>query len=174
MKANRFFLSFALMLAVAVPAAAQQGGCVTVAVGSLEKDRGNFDSVFSARSINDLEFWVLFTPGSARRFADDHVVEFRLHSPSGSLYQATAIPFTSDNSKSGKKRMLPGYPDAIPTAVLETRIFQQGNHLGVKLRVPVAGTNIVTSSLYGEWSAQAFIDGEAVACSPASKFRINE
>src|SRR5687768_12491990 len=76
-------------------AAAQ--GCVGLATSSDQRNGGKFEQTFSARSIADVDLWILFTPGSAQRFANDHAVEVRIFTPGGYLYQSIAIPFTSDS-----------------------------------------------------------------------------
>lgn len=149
------------------------GGCVSVVVGSDQKNRGNFDSIFSATQIIDVDFSVLFTPGAARRFADGtHVIDFRIFTPKAHLYQSIAIPVTYDSSRNGKPAVVPGYPRAVPTQMLSATTYQNAQHLRAAARLPVAGTQIVTNSLYGTWSAQVFIDGESKPCSSAATFTI--
>lgn len=161
------------VLAAAVPALAQQGGCVAVAVSSEQKSGGKFDTSFSAVEVIDIDFSVVFTPGAAKRFLDgDHLVEFRILTPRGHLYQSMTLPFTADPAKKGAKVKVEGYPDPMPTRGLDDVVYEKGNHVRVFTRMPVAGTPIIWSSLYGVWTAQAFVDGESVPCAKAAKFTI--
>jgi hypothetical protein len=43
----------------------------------------------------------------------------------------------------------------------------------IDLRLPVAGSLIVSHSLYGPWTAEAFVDGDETPCGPARTFRID-
>lgn len=165
-------LAITLTVTAAFPLAAQQGGCIGVAVGSEQKNAGKFDTVFSATEIIDVDFSVLLTPGAARRFAGSHVVEFRIHTPRGHLYQSIAIPFSSDANAKGKKVIVPGYPQPIETQLLTEVSTDNGKNLRATVRLPVAGTAIVANSLYGMWTAQAYVDGETLACSKPVTFTL--
>lgn len=152
---------------------AEAQGCVGLATSSDQRNGGKLEQTFSARSIADVDLWVLFTPGSAKRFASDHAVEVRIFTPGGYLYQSIAIPFTSD-SVSRKPRKLDGYPHAMPVRKLKEITTSTGRQLGVSVRLPVAGTSIVANSLYGQWSAEAYVDGEPIRCSRPATFVIQE
>jgi hypothetical protein len=73
----------------------------------------------------------------------DHVHQQRLelYSPDGSLYQQLTTAFTG----------------------VRPAPRQAAHHPGVTVttRIPVAGTSIVDSSLFGEWCAEVFLDDEA-------------
>ena len=159
-------LIFAIAL-FALPALAQQGGCVAVAVSSEQKGGGKFETTFSATQVIDVDFSIVFTPGAAKRFLDgNHTVEFRILTPRGHLYQSMTIPFTADPARKGEKVKVEGYPDPMPLRVTES----VDNHVRVFARMPVAGTPIITSSVYGTWTAQAYVDGETVPCAKAATF----
>jgi hypothetical protein len=40
--------------------------------------------------------------------------------------------------------------------------------------LPVAGTSITLSSLYGRWTVQAYLDGQPDPCGPAARFTIRD
>ena len=40
--------------------------------------------------------------------------------------------------------------------------------------LPVAGTSITLSSLYGRWTVQAYLDGQPEPCGPATRFTIRD
>ena len=78
----------------------------------------------------------------------DAVLELRLYTPGGYLYQALrAQPPAAGDRAAGK----PG----TWTAVL-----------------PLAGTAIVNSSLYGQWRVEPHLDGSPRPCGPAQRFWI--
>jgi hypothetical protein len=154
--------------------AQQQGGCVAIGVGSQQKGNGRFDTTFSATGVIDVDFSVLFTQGAAKRFSGAHRVEFRIYTPKGHLYQSIAIPFTVDAAVKGKKVTIPDYPQPISTQLLTPVSYNNASHLAASVRLPVAGTPILTNSLYGTWTAQAYVDGETVGCSKPVSFQITQ
>lgn len=162
-------LTVLLALFSDAPAFAQ--GCIGMATGS-EQVKGGFASEFSATSILDIDVWVLFTPGTAKRLSGDHSVEVRFKTPGGYLYQSTTIPFSADPKLKGKERKLDGYPHPLATQGLQEVTWKNGKQLGTSVRLPVAGTYVMTNSLYGTWSAEAFVDGEAMPCAQALEFTI--
>jgi hypothetical protein len=80
----------------------------------------------------------------ARAVGPEARVELRLYTPRGYLYQSLRAPAPGD-----------GGSPAPWTATL-----------------PVAGTSIVNSSLYGEWRIEPHLDGSPRPCGPALRFRI--
>jgi hypothetical protein len=166
-------LTFAFALfAFAAPLFAQSGGCTGLVFGSEQKARGKFDTTFSATQIIDLDLSVTFPPGVANKFTGDHVAEVRIMTPRGHLYQSMSVPFTSDASRKGAAVSVNGYPDKLPLRVLDEVTAGNGKQLRVFVTLPVAGTPIMTNSMYGTWTAQAFIDGEPLACSKPAPFTI--
>lgn len=129
--------------------AADRGArCYTVWVAAENggADRAPFRGWFTFRAseILDLRFLVLLP---ARRGIED--VEVKLFTPKGHLYQALRIPV-------GKS------PSPRPRA-----FFRWATEL-----LPVAGTTIVTSSLYGRWKAEAYLDGATTPCGRARHFTL--
>jgi hypothetical protein len=167
-------LVFALLLAAAaLPLAAQSSshGCVAVTAGSPQKNGGKFDASFSATQVIDIDFSIVFTPGAAQRFSGDHLVEFRISGPRGHLYQSMTIPFTADDAH-GKKVAIPTYPAPVETKTLAPTQYAGAQHMYVAATLPVAGTSIVSNGLYGTWTAQAYVDGDPLACSQPVRFTI--
>lgn len=97
---------------------------------------------FSASKVLDLKFWVVLP---SRRTTPGRRVEVKLFTPKGHLYQTLAAPVDA------------GRP----------RLFQT-----VTMRLPVAGTTIVNNSLYGRWTAAAYLEGGASPCTKTRKFQI--
>ncbi len=152
---------------------AYAGGCVGIAFGSEQKNRGNFEATFSANEILDVDISVLFTLGILNQFKGSHVLEVKVFTPRGYLYQSLSIPFSSDEKNKGKSEVVRNYPHAIPVQVLEPVTWNNGKNYRARVRLPVGGTAISTNSLYGAWTAQAFVDGESLPCSKAVSFTIN-
>lgn len=132
-------------------AMARRSGCRRVLVHSPE--HGNKKSrrrpKFSASEILDLELQVLV---SRRKLDGDHRLELKVYTPSGNLYQSLSVPFTiGEEISTGTRR---------------------GRYQMLTTTLPVAGTSIVTSSLYGTWKVEAFLDGATGRCTAPRKFVI--
>lgn len=167
------YLTLSMLAIWTLAGHAHAAGCLGLAVGSEQKNRGNFEATFSATEILDVDISVIFTPGVLNQLKGSHVLEVRVFTPRGYLYQSLSIPFTSDEKKRGKKEALRGYPHPIPVEVLEQVTWNNGRSYRVRVRLPVGGTAISANSLYGAWTAQAFVDGETLPCSKAASFVIN-
>ncbi|MGA7617199.1 MAG: hypothetical protein WBX15_18705 [Thermoanaerobaculia bacterium] len=177
MKRTRTILAAVILLAfAALPAFAKNGGsnggCVSVIATSAQLNGGAPAESFSATRILDIDLWVLFNPGSANRFSGDHQVELKIFTPHGFLYQSTAIPFTYDAKGKGTQRKLDGYPLPLDVRVLQPVSWAKGKELGTSVRLPVAGTLIMSNSLYGTWSAEAYVDGDSLKCAEPASFEI--
>jgi hypothetical protein len=98
---------------------------------------------FSVRKTVDLQFRMKL------RTRDDeaHVVSFRVFTPKGHLYQQLQVPQAVE-------------PDD------DDRVSR------VSARLPVAGTFIVTSSMFGKWRVVPYIDDNPEPCAAPSVFRI--
>lgn len=75
-----------------------------------------------------------------------HNLRFRVFTPQGHLYQELSVPFELDRKASR----------------------------AVKARLPVGGTSISTSSLYGKWRVEPFFDDDQKACGAGLRFVITE
>jgi len=142
---------------------------------------------FSSRQVLDLQFQARLH----QNFRGDHLMQFKVFTPGGFLYQVIAVPFVGTapapdaptraaraRTESGPPppRPVPGYPRPLPVQRLvptagdtRTRV-----HYGVSATLPVAGTSITLSSLYGRWTVQSYLDGQPAPCGPASQFTIRE
>jgi len=167
----RYLLLAALPVAFGTTLLAQ-GGCVAVAVGSPEKDKGKVETSFSATGIIDLDFWVVFTPGAAKRFEGDHELEVRIYTPKGHLYTSISTPFSADEKSKGASRKLDGYPHGLAVKTFEQVGFESTAHPAIGVRMPVAGSMIVSNSIYGTWTAEAFVDKQSIACAKSTSFEI--
>ncbi|HEV7238227.1 MAG TPA: hypothetical protein VGQ36_03225 [Thermoanaerobaculia bacterium] len=183
-----FLAVIATLLNVAPDAMADKKdrSCLAVVAGSLEqpwkggkddaeKKFGSLDApAFSAAAVLDLKFAIVFSKKVAEQFSAVHIVEFRVYTPQGHLYQSLSIPMTNDGRLSGERHHVPGYPDPMPVQVLQP-IHRGGGHgMFAEVTLPVAGTSIVGSSLYGTWKAEAFVADEIAPCSQRASFTITQ
>ncbi len=105
---------------------------------------------FSAAEIMDIQLQALVS----RKLTGHHSLEFKIYTPKGNLYQSMTLQFDADAPiPEGARR--------------RSRRFQEVNAV-----LPVAGTSIVTSSMYGTWKVEAFLDGDERRCSRPRKFTI--
>ena len=116
--------------------------CATVVVGSPQAPHGAM-SAFSVTKILDLELRAYLRPLPA----GPHVVELKLYTPRGHLYEVLPVAFERTRSKKIVLR---------PVAA----------------RLPVAGTSIVTASLFGRWRVDVHLDGAPQSCGTATHFRL--
>jgi hypothetical protein len=105
---------------------------------------------FSAAAILDLKLEATMSPA----VKGQHQVEFKVFTPKGHLYQSlTAATASPTSTQGGRQR----------TAKKTT----------ASVMLPVAGTTIVTNSLYGQWKVEVFLDGEREgACAKPFSFVI--
>lgn len=105
---------------------------------------------FSASSILDLKLEAALSPA----VKGQHQLEFKVFTPKGHLYQS--LPATM----------------AAPAAVPDRRKRENPKRTAAAT-LPVAGTTIVTNSLYGQWRVEAYLDGERdTACARPVSFAI--
>lgn len=101
-------------------------------------------ATFSASRVYDLHFRAIL----GRTPEGPHQLELRLYTPSGHLYQALSVPFQG-------RQGAPRKPSLSAT-------------------LPVAGTAIMTSSLYGRWKVEPHLDGSPAPCGRSSRFVIEQ
>jgi len=141
--------------ASAAPASAPD--CLAVVVRSdLRSGLWRRPADFFAREIQDVNVRVLFPPGSA-----PDAVEVRFLNPNEHLYQTMSVPVAAD----GNARALPDHPWPVRSAqpVPQKRFGWRVVAIDVP-GLPVAGTHIVTNSLYGKWTVEARAVGSEATC----------
>lgn len=128
----------------------------TPAVPSLDEQKG-----FSARAILDLNFRIVL-PGEGTPEA----VTLKIYTPRGHLYQELLVPVAPEGSAE-RERVVAGYPSPLAVARVRRLRTSDGRPArGVDAPpFPVAGTHVVSSSLYGEWRVEAWPQGSSEACS---------
>ncbi len=132
---------------------------------------------FSTREILDLDFETRFE----RPVYGEHVLHFKVFTPSGFLYQDLAMPFSWSRPVRGPRGEAPeaevrtvGFPRGVPVQQLGASADGRGRRRhSVRARLPVAGTSITMSTLYGRWMVQAYLDDHTRSCSPARRFTIH-
>lgn len=140
---------------------------------------------FSSKTTPDL----VLRPRLRLALHGPHVVRLKVFTPRGFLYQEISVPVSAQAPDGSPSRATepggrvagtgsvpvpdpatPGRPAAAgapPSAAPEaTR--------GPQARLPVAGTSITQSSLFGAWSVQPFLDDQTVPCGPTTTFTIVE
>jgi len=110
-------------------------------------------SKFSAAEIMDIQ---LRTRVSSK-LEGRHSLEFRIYTPNGNLYQSMKLQFDAA---------------AVETPPANGRSRGNRRYHEVSTLLPVAGTSIVSSSMYGTWRVEAFLDGAEQGCSRPKKFVI--
>ena len=144
--------------------------CPKVAFSSVEKPQAMGRSFSAARSA-DLIFRVLFD----HKLESEHVVTLKVFTPNGHLYRQLDVPVVSDvGEQSAHARRLRGYP--YPVKVRATSSIKAGkkNYESVDVVFPVAGSMIITSSLYGRWTVDVCLDGAAEPCGRPTFFHLKE
>jgi hypothetical protein len=152
-------------------------GCSAIEVTAPGLHKQPRDLVFSTRKILDLEFEARLD----QPVYGQHLMHFRVTTPSGFLYQDLQVPFDWPKPGHGRKGGSHEEDDVRPAANAAPGVPVQqlgapdrrGRRRDTLLaRLPVAGTSITMSTLYGRWSIQAFLDGHNRPCSPLQRFTI--
>ena len=125
---------------------------------------------FSALATVDLGVAVEVDPQTT----GEHLLELRWRLPGGALYQSVAVPF-ADVPLEAATRPVDGYPFPVPVATRRELPAERASVAGsgvVESRLPLAGTSVVDSALWGTWSLEVFLDGAAEPCLPPLDFRL--
>lgn len=186
MKQPTMLIALALGLGAvlaAVPAPAQTGRtggeyigppvslCPTVVVSGVENPDDMNRRRFSAASSADLVFHVLFD----RSLEKEHVVTLKIFTPHGYLYRRLDVPLAPDRGEEplGVRR-LPRYPYPVPVQALRSEMVDGSKYESVEVSFPVAGSTIVTSSLYGRWKVELSLDGFSRPCGQPTFFELGQ
>ncbi len=123
---------------------------------------------FSATEILDIAFDVGFDGD----LTGDHILDLKISTPNGHLYQVLTALVSSQATKQGTSVRVEGYPHPLQVQVLKSRSATAKAVAGVVLSMPVGGSLIVTNSLYGIWEVKTFLDGSSAACSGPTRFNL--
>jgi hypothetical protein len=164
--------------------------CAGVRVTASDRALPPKNMTFSSRETVDL----LLRPRVRQDLQGEHLMQLKVFTPGGFLYQVIAVPFVGAASPDGLERpgrttnraaeaaepppsrVVPGF--ARPLEVQRLTPVTSGSttraEYELRARLPVAGTSITLSSLYGTWSVQPYLDGQARPCGPAARFTIRD
>lgn len=120
------------------------GNCAPVTVSSPQAPRARLR--FSAARALDLKFHLRVRRG----IEGPHTLTLKVYTPSGHLYQELRVPFRAESAM--RKR------------------GSRGTMLAASL--PVAGTAITASGLFGRWRVEPHLDGSLRPCGSATRFQI--
>ncbi|MEM8962598.1 MAG: hypothetical protein AAGD38_14025 [Acidobacteriota bacterium] len=109
---------------------------------------------FAATEILDLDVRTRL----AATVRGDHTLRVELETPKGFHYQTLDAPIRGGVVRAGEQRMLAGYPR--PLAIVPITHGPRSSRRGPEavISVPVAGTTMVSSGLYGTWTVRSFVD----------------
>ena len=141
--------------------------CADIVVTSPQQTKRRVGMPFSATRILDLQF----SSRMRRRLAGEHVLQFKVYTPRGHLYQPLTVPFTSLGRRKGD-RWVDGFPRPLPEQAQRPVDDGGVRRYEVSATLPVGGTAIMSNSLYGRWRVEAFLDSDLHPCGTAARFDI--
>ncbi len=161
--------TLAVALLGAPDVSAQEGPtCERIIVRGAQARSPQVHPEVSARRSPDAEFNILFPDA----FTGEHLLRLELRTPRGHLYKRQTVPITDDPQAKPARRVR-GYPRPVAVHMLQPDPRAGSNGRVVKVRLPIAGTSITTSSLYGRWRIEVFVDGARQGCA-AAEFTVAE
>ena len=138
--------------------------CIALVVTSPQSATRHRSS-FSATRILDLRF----TSEMRRRLTGEHTLEFKVYTPRGQLYQTLTTPFTGSKRRP-RDRRVDGHARTVREQTQSP--LEDGRRNAVSATLPVGGTAIMSSSLYGRWRVETFLDGAPRPCGKSAQFEI--
>lgn len=151
--------------------------CAGVRVTAADRAVPPRDMTFSSRETLDL----LLRPRMRRDLQGDHLMQIKVFTPGGFVYQVITLPFVGaapdgrEPQGAPPPRVVPGFPRPLEVQrLVPVRGSGARAEYELRARLPVAGTSITQSSIYGTWSVQAFLDGQTEPCGPATRFTIRD
>jgi hypothetical protein len=163
-----------LILAQALPATNEGSDsslCSAVQVSSPQVQEPRL-RWYSASQILDLRFRTMLN----RPLKGQHVLELRVYTPKGHLYQVLTVPAPIQKlpAPMPPERTVKGRANSLNEPEAKVAVEEPDPRLSLDATLPVGGTSIVTSSLYGRWTVTPHLDGSLEPCGPARQFRILE
>ncbi len=148
----------------------QRVSCATVMVTTPEG--GPARSGFSVTRILDLELRAHLRPLPA----GPHLLELKLYTPHGHLYQVLPVAFEGTASMPApvatQAPWQAAYRDPLPAQAAPLVRADRAVRQRVVATLPVAGTSIVAASLFGRWRVDVHLDGAPESCGTPAFFRL--
>ncbi len=162
------------IVVAALGAGAANTQCSRLLVARSESPATYVTSVAASDSL-DLDLVVAIPWKLAKDWKGKHRMEIEVLNPLANVYQTIEFPFVVE--KRGRKSSLftPGQKEPVEAEFLTLAGQGQDKYLGVKARLPVAGSSIMQNSMYGTWSVVTRVDGDVISCSGApSAFELTQ
>jgi hypothetical protein len=111
-----------------------------------------------------------------KSLAGEHVLRLDFYLPEGDLYQSVSVPVSLGDkgakaSSRAEPRRVAGYPFPLPTKVAQPIVSgKDADKQTLDVALPIAGTAIVSNSLYGSWAVDLTLDDAAQPCAPRVTF----
>lgn len=145
-----------------------QSLCAAVTVTADQRPSYSTPPAFNAVRTLQLEYHIeLSSPVTGQ-----HVIEVDVATPNGHRYQVLTAPVSDDPSHEGVPTRVTGYPYPVPIRALHLSTSRGQEVQGTTLRLPVAGTPILSNSLLGTWSLRVRLDGADVSCNGPELFQL--
>lgn len=145
-------------------------GCVHVIATSVEAPHTARRQRFSAQKTTDILLNAVFTG----RIKGEHLLSIKLFTPHGYLYRQYDVPVAANSGRAPQDRKVEHYPYPVKEKFPQQNTIDGQRLQVVTIHFPVAGSNIVTNSLYGAWSVEVLMDGESQTCQDQGRFFISE
>ncbi len=136
-------------------------GCFYVLPTSVESPlHSSNPAEFSARKTTDILLNTVFP----RALDGEHLLTLKLYTPKGYLYRQFDVPVGPDRGRASQGRKVEHYPYPVMEQFPEVKAINGSKVQAVTIHLPVAGSNIITSSLYGKWTVKFTLDGQEPPC----------
>lgn len=119
---------------------------------------------YSASEVLDIDFYVLLPAGS------DRSLELKILTPQGHLYQTLPLERAQPVAVEAAAKSRAARAS---TARTGPRGRYEPRFVWASAKLPVAGTTIVNNSLYGRWTAAAYLKGDATPCAKPRTFDLS-
>jgi len=151
-----------------------RGACIAVDVASPQDPTATPRlPSFSATKIIDLRFTAVVRAAPGRG-----LLRFKVYTPRGFLYQTLAAPFALRQPNAHGVALRSQTVDGFPRPVAEQEALPAANgdtsRYLVSASLPVAGTLITTSGLYGRWTVEPWLGAGSLPCGAPKAFLIGQ
>lgn len=146
-----------------------QTPCASITVSPYEAPpRQTFELPISILDFENIYVHIVFE----EEVTSEHVVNLRLFTPNGHLYQQIDFPVSFSQSRQVASRRVPGYPRPVALAYANSDRSVQGQV--ISKAIPLAGTSIVQNSIYGMWTVTVDLDFGDKNCADPVVFQVTD